>query len=109
MISCIFVLYMAATQPAAPDPDALYARREDLNAARAAMQVWAQRLANATPDPDFESAWKLARTAYWVGTHGETRAIRRAALDQGRRDPKDTSGAPPTWARSPNRLVSAWD
>jgi tetratricopeptide (TPR) repeat protein len=74
---------MAAAQPAALDPDALYQRREDLNAARAAMKIWTERLAESAPHPDFESAWKLARAAYWIGTHGETRETRRAAFDQG--------------------------
>jgi tetratricopeptide (TPR) repeat protein len=55
------------SQPAAQDPDALYANREDLDAARQAARIWAARLAD-TPD-DFTSAWKLARARYWLGGH----------------------------------------
>jgi tetratricopeptide (TPR) repeat protein len=31
---------------------------------------------------DFDSAWKLARACYWIGTHGP-REARRAALERG--------------------------
>jgi tetratricopeptide (TPR) repeat protein len=49
------------------DPDQLYAHRDDLSKARAAEKIWADHLAR---DPkDFESAWKLARTRYWLGGH----------------------------------------
>jgi tetratricopeptide (TPR) repeat protein len=51
----------------ADDPDALYARRADLASARAAEKIWADRLARNPGD--FESAWKLARTRYWLGGH----------------------------------------
>lgn len=61
-------------------PDDLYARREDPAAARAAADAWATRLA-ASP-ADFESAWKLARVCYWLGTHGPD-ARRRADLERG--------------------------
>ena len=48
-------------------------------AARAA-DLWARRL---TADPkDFESAWKLAKARYYLGTHGPA-AGRRAALEGG--------------------------
>jgi hypothetical protein len=73
----------SGAQPAAADPDALYARRTDLASARAAVQIWAERLASSRGRPDFESAWKLARATYWIGTHGESKEIRRAALKQG--------------------------
>lgn len=72
-------------QPAAqvlPDPDQLYARREDLAAAREASRIWAERL-NVSGGKDFESAWKRARAAYWLGTHETTERARRAALDAG--------------------------
>ena len=49
------------------DPDALYAQRENLGATRQAADIWKQRLdANGR---GFESAWKLARTYYWLGGH----------------------------------------
>jgi tetratricopeptide (TPR) repeat protein len=83
MISCIWLLYIALTTPldaallhqvpapagasAPADPDALYRRRDDLASAREAEAIWAQRL-QANPR-DFESAWKLARTRYWLGGH----------------------------------------
>jgi tetratricopeptide (TPR) repeat protein len=64
----------------AADPDALYRQRENLASAQQAEAIWAQRLAaNAK---DFESAWKLARARYWLGTHGPEKA-RRAALENG--------------------------
>jgi tetratricopeptide (TPR) repeat protein len=63
----------------APNPDALYRQRENLPSARQAADTWAAR---ATSGKDFEASWKLARAAYWIGTHGET-SERRAALDRG--------------------------
>jgi tetratricopeptide (TPR) repeat protein len=62
------------------DPDALYRGRADLAQARQAADIWSARLA-ANPR-DFESAWKLARAAYWLGTQGLA-AERRAALERG--------------------------
>jgi len=50
------------------DPDALYRQRENVAAARQAEQIWASRLARN--GRDLESAWKLARARYWLGTHG---------------------------------------
>jgi hypothetical protein len=77
---------MAAAGPAAApspqqtaDPDALYARREDLDSARRATEIWARRAAAGI---DFESAWKLARASYWIGTQG-LKDERRAALERG--------------------------
>lgn len=84
MISCILAFYIAAfvssggavarvvsaASPATPqagDPDALYAKREDLASAREAVRLWQERLA-AHPQ-DFETAWKLARGRYWLGGH----------------------------------------
>lgn len=89
MISCIFVFYIAAlialplpaagaAQPA--DPDALYARRDELSSARRAEAVWADRLARDARD--FESAWKLARARYWLGGHAPE-AERKPALEAG--------------------------
>ena len=59
------------------DPDELYRRREDLASAKRAADLWAPRATT-----DFESAWKLARACYWLGTHGE-QDERRRALDRG--------------------------
>lgn len=82
--SCILVFYLAARAALAAaqaDPDALYRDRERLASARRAAEIWATRLA---ADPtDFESAWKLARARYWLGTNGVPAAERRAALEQG--------------------------
>jgi tetratricopeptide (TPR) repeat protein len=65
----------------AQDPDALYRDRETLTSATQAADRWASRLAD---DPrDFESAWKLARARYWLGTNGLPRDQRRAALEHG--------------------------
>jgi tetratricopeptide (TPR) repeat protein len=61
-------------------PDALYARREEPGYAARAADAWAARL-KAAPS-DFESAWKLARARYYLGTAGPA-ADRRAALDAG--------------------------
>lgn len=64
------------------DPDALYAAREDLASATAAAEIWADRL-DANPR-DFESAWKLARARYWLGTNGlPDENARKKALEAG--------------------------
>jgi tetratricopeptide (TPR) repeat protein len=68
-------------QEADRDPDALYRDRESLASATAAAEIWAVRLAAAPAD--FESAWKLARMQYWLGTQGLPQARRRSALEQG--------------------------
>ena len=97
MISCILAFYIAvsgaadapraaefaqnaAAQRTAADPDALYARRDDLASAKRAEALWAERLA-ANPR-DFEAAWKLARARYWLGGHAP-QAERRTLLEQG--------------------------
>ena len=95
MISCIFAFYIAASTPAAhaapaarlyqaapqaSEPDALYAKREDLASAERAAAIWAERLeANSR---DFEAAWKLARARYWLGGH-TAEAKRQATLEAG--------------------------
>jgi tetratricopeptide (TPR) repeat protein len=62
------------------DPDALYRERADMAKAREAAEIWQARLAK---DPaDFESAWKVARAMYWLGTQGPT-PDRRHALERG--------------------------
>jgi hypothetical protein len=83
MRACILVFYIAlfaVTASAQNDPDALYRDRADLLKAQAASRLWEQRVA---ADPhDFESAWKIARGAYWLGTH-LPQSERRAALERG--------------------------
>ena len=48
--------------------------------ARRAADIWNERL--AANNRDFESAWKLARADYWLGTQGPA-ADRRGALERG--------------------------
>jgi hypothetical protein len=90
MRSSIWVFYIAlfwlpvagAAQSAAPatDPDALYRDRANLASAKQAAAIWDARF---TADPShFESAWKLARTMYWLGTH-DAESARRADLERG--------------------------
>lgn len=62
---------------AAGDPDSLYRGRAHRPNAEAAADIWA-----ATASTEFESAWKLARVCYWLGSHG-TEPQRRAALERG--------------------------
>ena len=67
------------------DPDALYAKREDLASATAAADIWAARL-QKRPD-DFEAAWKLARARYWLGGHAPQTGRKRlleAGIEAGR-------------------------
>jgi tetratricopeptide (TPR) repeat protein len=97
MTSCILAFYiavsgssavtLAAVEPAsaqgaaiADDPDSLYAQRDDLDSARRAAALWAERL-TANPK-DFDSAWKLARARYWLGGHAPE-ADRKSILEQG--------------------------
>ena len=85
MRASIFVFYIAALAipavvTAQADPDALYRERADVAKAREAVAIWSARLAK---DPkDFDSAWKLARAAYWLGGHDDPSA-RRADLEKG--------------------------
>jgi hypothetical protein len=62
------------------DPDALYARRDDLASARRSAHIWANRLAKNPKE--FESAWKLARARFWLGGHAPE-AERKQLLEQG--------------------------
>src|SRR6476469_3093918 len=104
MSSCIAVLYIALLSvPGAPhwlaashggaffhsdqspDPDALYAHREDLGSARRAADIWSERLQKNPRD--FEAAWKLARARYWLGGHAadnERKTILQSGIDAGR-------------------------
>jgi tetratricopeptide (TPR) repeat protein len=63
------------------DPEQLYRDRENLASATQAAEIWTTRL-NTNPN-DFESAWKLARARYWLGTNGLPQPQRRAALEGG--------------------------
>lgn len=69
-----------STAQLAPNPDALYAGREDLAKAREAAATWATKLKENPKD--FESAWKLARAKYWLGGHGP-QAERKVLLEEG--------------------------
>jgi hypothetical protein len=77
-------LYIAAfvlPAHAQDDPDALYRDRTTLTSATRAAGIWAARL--AADASDFESAWKLARARYWLGTDGLPERDRKAALEAG--------------------------
>jgi tetratricopeptide (TPR) repeat protein len=99
-MSCIFVFYLvvfsaragatrdvigvgptAYVQSDAADPDALYAKRDIVAMAQGAAAIWQARL-KQNPN-DFESAWKLARATYWIGTQAPNVNERRPALEQG--------------------------
>jgi tetratricopeptide (TPR) repeat protein len=77
MILCALAIALAIQ---APDPDALYAHREDIASAQRAEQIWTDRLARDSKD--FESAWKLARARYWLGGHAPEKT-RKAYLESG--------------------------
>jgi tetratricopeptide (TPR) repeat protein len=77
----IAVLALQAALGAQGDPDALYRDRANITSARSAAAAWTNAL---EVDPKaFESAWKLARALYWLGSHEETDKARRAALERG--------------------------
>ena len=76
----ILLLAAPAVRAQGEDPDVLYRERADLARAKQAAAIWQSRL-DANPR-DFESAWKLARTMYWLGGRDVERA-RRAALERG--------------------------
>jgi tetratricopeptide (TPR) repeat protein len=66
-----------ALQPNTLDADALYRQRETLANAKQAANLWAARAS-----VDYDSAWKLARVCYWIGTHDSSRN-QRASLERG--------------------------
>jgi len=81
MMSCILLLYcLVFSRTAQADPDALYAKREDIATAREAAAIWETRLQQKPSD--FESAWKLARARYWLGGHAPE-AERKSDLEGG--------------------------
>jgi hypothetical protein len=63
----------------APDPDALYAQRQDIAKAKQAADIWQARSAGGK---DYEASWKLARACYYLGTLGPA-AEQQAQLDRG--------------------------
>jgi len=71
---------IAIAQQPLSDPDTLYARRDDLASARQAADIWQTRLQRNPKD--FDSAWKLARARYWLGSHAPE-GERRAFLENG--------------------------
>jgi tetratricopeptide (TPR) repeat protein len=84
MRSCIFVFYIAvigAPAAAQSDADLLYRDREVLASATRAAAIWNERL--SSNPKDFESAWKLARAQYWLGTNGLPERERKDALEAG--------------------------
>jgi tetratricopeptide (TPR) repeat protein len=76
-----FCTFSLARQASSEDPDGLYRERTTLVNAQRAAAIWSNRL--ATNAADFESAWKLARAQYWLGTNGLPERDRRPALDAG--------------------------
>ena len=70
-----------AVQVPADDPDSLYNDRENLASARKATEIWEARL-KANPR-DFDSAQKLSKARYWLGTNGLPEPERKAALEAG--------------------------
>jgi tetratricopeptide (TPR) repeat protein len=73
--------WTAAQDPRGDDPDELYRNREVLATALRAAAIWTARL--SSNPKDFESAWKLARLDYWLGTNGLSVDQRKAALESG--------------------------
>jgi len=64
----------------AQSADALYADRENIASAKQAADLYEE---TSKHDPgQFEAAWKLARTCYWLGGHAPE-AERRAYLEKG--------------------------
>jgi tetratricopeptide (TPR) repeat protein len=83
-----------AARAPADEADTLYRDRETLDSAKRAAAIWAGRVAK---DPtDFESAWKLSRARYWLGTNGLPQDERRAALEAGVAAGKAAIAAAPT-------------
>lgn len=83
IVSCMAVFYilLSAAPGAQEDPDALYRGRTDLAKARQAAAIWESRL--SADAKDFDAAWKIARTMYWLGNREADEKTRRAALERG--------------------------
>jgi tetratricopeptide (TPR) repeat protein len=64
----------------AQNADTLYADRANMTSAQRALEIWSSEL-KARPG-DFDVAWKVARIAYWLGTHGPEDQ-RRNVLERG--------------------------
>ena len=76
----ILLFCASAAVGAQSDADALYRERATPGKAETAAELWeAQLKANAS---DVDAAWKLARSMYWIGTHGPV-STQRAALERG--------------------------
>jgi tetratricopeptide (TPR) repeat protein len=76
----LLLLLLITSLQAAPDPDLLYRDRANVASATQAAAIWEQRL-ESNPR-DFESAWKLARACYWLGSHAPQNE-RRTYLERG--------------------------
>jgi hypothetical protein len=81
LATCVDTPLDSRASLAQDDPDALYRDRATLASAQRAARIWAERL--ASNPADFESAWKLARAQYWLGTNGLPLPERKAALEAG--------------------------
>jgi tetratricopeptide (TPR) repeat protein len=69
----------------AQSPDALYADRANLASAQRAAELWTSEL---KANPAFETAWKLARADYWLGSHApvvERRGFLESGIDAARK------------------------
>jgi tetratricopeptide (TPR) repeat protein len=64
----------------AQSADALYGDRTNMSSAQRALEIWSGEL--KSHPRAFDVAWKLARMAYWLGTHGPEDG-RRNTLEQG--------------------------
>ena len=75
----VIVSWISAVPAAqtSPEAEALYRHRDDLPSARRAAAIWGGEAPRS-----FDAAWRLARVAYWIGTHG-TQPERRTALQAG--------------------------
>jgi len=96
LVVALLALLLQST-PSSEDPDRLYADRENLASAERAADIWEARLA---ADPQsYESAWKLSRMCYWLGSHvpedGRRRQLERG-VEAGKRatalEPKRPDG-----------------
>jgi tetratricopeptide (TPR) repeat protein len=70
LVAYVVLIALTSASPRAQeasDPDRLYTDREKLSSAIEAAAIWEARLAKNPRD--FESAWKLAKTCYWLGGH----------------------------------------